>query len=195
MLAAEDPGARRAKADAGRNRAEALFFQERSIMLAHRRSRFESLEKRLALAVTATVTAGDLVVTGDAAGTVAITSTGSGGFTVTDNGAAVATLTGVNRNIKINIDQTAGADNTVTLDLGTQTVNQISANLGNGTNSLSLTGGSASNFRYNGGSGADTVTLTTPVTGEAEVKLGNGTNSLTVNGNVGSLDVRGGSDA
>jgi len=53
-------------------------------MLAHqRRNTFESLEKRLALAVTASVSAGgDLLVSGDADGPVVITSTGNGGFTL-----------------------------------------------------------------------------------------------------------------
>src|SRR6185436_6734386 len=75
------------------------FIRESSTMLAHRRSRFESLEKRLALTVTATVSAGDLVVQGDADGAVAITSVGTGNFEVRDNGVLIAdstTLTGVN---------------------------------------------------------------------------------------------------
>src|SRR6478672_8909237 len=167
-------------------------------MLAHRRSRFESLEKRLALTVTATVSAGDLVVSGDADGAVQITSVGTGNFEVRDNGVLVAnssTLTGVNHDVQIKIDQTAGVDNTVTLDLGTQTVNKVSANLGNGANSFTVTGGNASSLNYQGGSGADTVSLTTPISGNAKVRLGDGANSLTVNGNVGGLDVKGGSDA
>ena len=98
-----------------------------------------------------------------------------------------STLTGVNRNVKIDIDESAGADNTVTLDLGTQAVEKIYADLGDGTNSLSVTGGSAKSFQFDGGSGADTVSLTTPVSGYADVKLGNGDNSLTVNGTVGNL--------
>src|SRR3954464_15691590 len=118
-------------------------------MLAHRRPSFESLEKRLALAVTATVSAGDLVVQGNANGTVEITSVGTGNFEVRDNGVLIAdstTLTGVNDDIQIKIDQTAGANNAVTLDLGTQTVDQISANLGNGANSFSGTGGNANSL-------------------------------------------------
>ena len=113
-----------------------------------------------------------------------------GTFEVRDNGVLIAdstTLTGVNRNVKIDIDESAGADNTVTLDLGTQAVEKIYADLGDGTNSLSVTGGSATSFKYDGGSGADTVSLTTPVSGYADVKLGNGDNSLTVNGTVGNL--------
>ena len=167
-------------------------------MLAHRRSRFESLEKRLALTVTATVSAGDLLVQGDADGAVQITSVGTGNFEVRDNGVLIAdssALTGVNDDIQINLDQSAGADNTVTVDLGTQTVDRISANLGNGTNSFTATGGNATSLNYQGGTGADTVSLTTPISGHAHVRLGNGANSLTVNGNVGNLDVRGGSDA
>src|SRR5436190_7641524 len=112
----------------GPEQREALFITERSIMLATRRSRFESLEKRLALTVTATVSAGDLVVSGDADGAVQITSVGTGTFEVRDNGALIAdssTLTGVNRNVKIDIDPSAGADNKVTLDLGTQAVEKI----------------------------------------------------------------------
>jgi len=167
-------------------------------MLAHRRSRFESLEKRLALAVTATVSAGDLIVQGDAAGPVEITSVGTGNFEVRDNGVLIAdstTLTGVNDDIQIKLDQTAGADNTVTLNLGTQTVDQVSANLGNGANTFAVAGGNAASLNYQGGAGADTVTLTTPFSGNANVRLGNGANSLTVNSNVGNLEVKGGSDA
>ena len=164
-------------------------------MHAHRRSRFESLEKRLALAVTAAVTDGDLVISGDADGAVEIVAVGTGNYEVRDNGVLIAdstTLTGVTDDIKINIDATAGADNTVTLDLTGQTVDQVYANLGNGANSLQVTNGNATSFVYAGGSGADTVELNTPVSGNANVKLGNGDNSLTVNSSVGSLRVRGG---
>ena len=81
-------------------------------MRAHRCSRFESLEQRLALAVTATVTDGDLVVQGDADGAVQIVAVGAGSYEVRDNGALIAdstTLTGANDDIRINIDATAGA--------------------------------------------------------------------------------------
>jgi hypothetical protein len=167
-------------------------------MLAHRKARFESLERRLALAVTAAVVDGDLVVSGDADGDVVITADGSGGFTVTDNGNTIAdntTLTGVNDDIRINIDQSAGADNNVALDLATQTVDQISARLGDGANTFSVTGGGAASLNYNGGSGADDVTLDTPVSGNAHVKLGDGVNSLSVNADVNNLHVKGGADA
>ena len=47
-------------------------------MFTHRRPAFESLEKRLALAVTAAVTNGNLVVSGDADGAVQIVAVSSG---------------------------------------------------------------------------------------------------------------------
>ena len=81
----------------------------------------------------------------------------------------------------------------MTLDLNGQTVSQVSANLGNGANSFTVSNGTAASLVYQGGSGADTVELDTPITGNANVKLGNGDNSLTVNGTLGSLAVRGGS--
>ncbi len=167
-------------------------------MVTHRRSRFESLEKRLALAVTAAVTDRSLVIKGDADGAVQIVAVSSGAYEVHDNGVLIADstmLTGVTKDIKINIDATAAADNTVTLDLNGQTVNQVNANLGNGANSFTVSNGTATSLVYQGGTGADTVELDTPITGNAIVKLGNGDNGLTVNGTLGSLSVRGGSGA
>jgi hypothetical protein len=156
------------------------------------------LEKRLALAVTATVTDGDLVVTGDADGTVEIEAVGAGQYVVRDAGNIIAdetTLTGATDDIRIDIDDTAGADNTVTLDLGTQTVDRIYADLGNGANSLQVSNGTAAGFVYNGGSGNDTVTLGATVTGYALVSLGNGNNGLTVSGTLNNVGVRAGSGA
>ena len=144
-------------------------------MVPHRRSRFESLEKRLALAVTAAVTDGSLIIKGDADGAVQIVAVSAGNYEVRDNGALIAdsttgstTLTDVTKDIKIKIDTTAGADNTVTLDLNGQTVNQVSANLGNGANSFTVSNGTAASLVYQGGSGADTVELDTPITGNAD---------------------------
>jgi hypothetical protein len=167
-------------------------------MHAYRRSRFESLEKRLALAITAAVTDGDLVVSGDADGAVVITVVGAGSYEVHDNGVLIAdstALTGATDDIKIDIDESAGVDNTVTIDLGTQSVDRIYADLGNGTNSFQVTNGTAASLKYAGGSGADTVDLSAAIPGYALVNLGGGDNSLTVNGTVGNLSVRGGSGA
>ena len=69
-------------------------------MVTHRRPRFESLEKRLALAVTAAVTDGSLVIKGDADGEVQIVAVSSGAYEVHDNGVLIAdstTLTGVTK--------------------------------------------------------------------------------------------------
>jgi hypothetical protein len=165
-------------------------------MHATRHPRFESLEKRLALAVTATVTDGDLIVTGDADGAVQITAVGAGQYEVRDDGNLIAdntTLTGATDDIRIDIDDLAGADNMVTLDLGTQTVDRIYAELGNGANSLQVSNGTAASFVYNGGSGNDAVTLGMTVTGYALVSLGNGDNSLTVSGTLNNVGVRAGS--
>ena len=153
-------------------------------MHAHRRSRFESLEKRLALAVTATVTDGDLVVSGDADGAVQITAVGAGHYEVRDNGVLIAdstTLTGVNDDIKIDIDATAGADNTVTLDLTAKRWTSLrrsgqrrefAASYQRHRGELHLRRRHRS--RYGRTLGHDH--------GYAFVKLGNGDNSLTVNG-------------
>jgi len=162
--------------------------------MVSRISRFESLERRLALAVTAAVVDGDLVIDGDADGPVAIAATGGGTYQVTDNGVAIGgMLDGVTNDITIKIDNTADAANTVTLDLTGQTVNNVSADLGNGANSLAVTGGAAASFSYEGGTGADTVTLASTITEETKVNLGSGDNSLAVSGSVGSLSVHGGS--
>ena len=126
-------------------------------MYAHRRSTFEALEPRRALAVSATVTDGDLVITGDADGAVEIVAVGDGSYQVTDNGVLIAdetTLTGVTDDIRIDIDEFAGADNSVLLDLSaqtTQTVDRIYADLGDGDNSLQLVGGIAESLQYRGG--------------------------------------------
>lgn len=167
-------------------------------MRAYRTSRFESLERRLALAVTAAVTDGDLVIQGDADGAVEIVAVGAGSYEVRDNGVLIAdstTLNGVNDDIKINIDASANADNSVTLDLNGQTVDQVSAKLGGGTNSLDVINGTIARFAYRGGSGADSVSLGTTVTAGACISLGNGDNSLTINGSINNLGARGGSGA
>ena len=101
-------------------------------------------------------------------------------YEVRDNGVLIAdstTLTGVTDDIKINIDSTAGAANTVTLDLTGTTVDQVYAKLGNGgpTRSPSPTA-SAASVVYDGGTGADTVTPHDADQRQRNVKLGNGDN-------------------
>jgi hypothetical protein len=170
-------------------------------MFATRRSAFEVLEARRALAVTAAVTDGDLIITGDADGAVEVVAIGDGSYQVTDNGTLIAdetTLTGVTDDIRIDIDDTAGADNSVVVDLSaqtTQSVDRIYADLGNGANTLQLVGGTVTSLDFRGGSGGDAVDIGTEVTGLASVRLGAGENSLAVNAELGHLHVKGGSDA
>jgi hypothetical protein len=167
-------------------------------MLSPRHARFESLESRLALAVTATVVDGDLVVEGDADGTVEIAAVGAGAYQVTDNGVMIAdgmTLQGVTDDIRINIDRSAAADNTVVLNLTDQEVDRVYARLGDGDNSLQLVGGTAASFFYRGGDGADSVDLGTAITSGAWVSLGDGENNFKVSSEVRRIDVKGGDDA
>lgn len=159
-----------------------------------RTPRIESLEHRLALAVTAAVSDGDLIVRGDADGTVEIVAVGAGAYQVTDNGNVIAdgtTLLGVTDDIRIDIDASAAADNTVVLNLVGQTVDRVYADLGDGDNSLQMIGGTAARFVYHGGAGVDNVDLGTAITGSATVRLGAGDNNLTVSGNLGRLSVQG----
>lgn len=159
-----------------------------------RKPRVESLENRLALAVTAAVTDGDLIISGDADGAVEIVAVGTGAYQVTDNGNVIAdgtTLQGVTDDIRINIDESAAADNAVVLKLVDQTVDRVYVDLGNGNNSLQMLGGTAASFVYHGGTGADDVELGTAITGGAAVRLGAGDNSLVVSGELGGLSVLG----
>src|SRR2546423_15839 len=103
--------------------------------------RFERLEGRYCLSVSAVVESGDLVVSGDADGAVEIKAVDATTYEVTDNGAVVATLKNVTDDIRIAIDATAGADNQVTISLAGQAVDRIMANLGDGDNSLLIQGG------------------------------------------------------
>lgn len=164
-----------------------------------RKTRFESLENRRLLAVSASVTAGgDLVVQGDAEGAVQIVAVSPGAYQVTDNGNVVADVTGVTDDIRIALDKTAGAGNQVTVDLtnlGADAVDEVIASLGNGANTFTLMGGSANSLTYKGGRGTDDVTLDTPITESAGVGLGGGDNSLTVNAELGRLSVKSGSGA
>ncbi len=164
-----------------------------------RQAKFESLEDRALLAVTAAVTAGgDLVVQGTADGAVEIAAVSAGAYRVTDNGVVVAdsdVLTGVTDDIRISLADGAAAVDSVSVDLGGQTVDQVEVKLGKGDNSFSLTGGAAESLSYRGGAGADVVQLDASVEDSASLKLGAGDNSVTVTGALGRLDVQAGDGA
>ncbi len=148
--------------------------------------RFESLENRLCLSVSVAVTDGDLVVQGDADGAVEIVAVSDGAFRVTDNGVVIAdetTLQGVTDDVRINLESSiADTNDTVTVDLGTQSVDKVYADLGNGDNSFTLLGGTATGLVYRGGNGADSVSLDATINSRAFVSLGDGDNNLSVAG-------------
>src|SRR5262245_52756575 len=111
--------------------------EEAQTMRCHRTPTFESLESKRCLAVTAAVTAGgDLLVEGTADGAVEIVAVSAGTYRVSDNGVVVAdadVLTGVTDDVRIDLEDAAdGAVNSVTLNLGDQSVDAVYAYLGNG---------------------------------------------------------------
>jgi hypothetical protein len=161
-----------------------------------RRGNFESLESRLCLAVTATVSDGDLLVQGDADGLVEIVAVSNGAYRVTDNGTLIAdetTLQGVTDDIHIKLEATVdGSNDAVAVDLAGQVLDQVYADLGDGDNSFELTGGLANGFVYRGGDGIDSVSVDTTVESRALLFLGDGENDLTVTGQVKYLSIHGG---
>ena len=109
---AANPGQQRLREsdELGPGRGAEPVRSKRRNMRYQRRIVFEPLESRLCLSVSATVSHGDLVVTGDADGAVEITAVGAGGSQVTDNGSVIADgtdLQGVTDDIHIDIDESA----------------------------------------------------------------------------------------
>src|SRR4051794_26654557 len=105
----------------------------RSHMKSRTRLALESLEDRWCPALTATLAAGTLTITGTAADSIQITqdSTTAGTINVLDGSDAVSDspFTGVT-NIRLNLTK---ADDHVTIDLGGQTFSgDVAANLGGG---------------------------------------------------------------
>jgi len=143
----------------------------------------EVLEDRSVPAVTASVVRGSLVVVGDPSApsnlTLTASDTNADGvadtFSVVDGSTAVGTFGGVTRDVVLRLSNN---DDTVSLDLaGVSAPRNVRADLGGGTNSLSITNGTVTgSLSVRGGDGTDTVTLdgTSPVTvnGNAFVNLG-----------------------
>jgi hypothetical protein len=137
----------------------------------------ERLEDRTVPTVTASVTNGSLVIKGDSAAgsTLAITASDvdadgvADTFTVTDGTTAVGTFSGVTKDVVLRL---SANDDAVTIDLkGLTAPRNVVANLGDGTNSLTLDNGTVKgSVSVLGGAGTDTVTL-------------GGTAAVTVDGN------------
>jgi hypothetical protein len=154
--------------------------------------RIECLEDRLLMTVEASLSSdGDLVVQGDANGAVEISVVESGGFQVSDNGVVVATIDGVDDDMRIRI--TGEGDDRVTLNLGAQVVDKVFAALGAGINAFAISGGTIEReLAYRGGSGNDILNIDSTVAGRLFARLGSGDNGLTLAGTLGSVHVDGG---
>ncbi|MCH8043787.1 MAG: hypothetical protein IID44_08710 [Planctomycetes bacterium] len=147
----------------------------------------EQLEKRLLLTVGVALNdAGDLVVDGDASGDVAIVADG-GVYTVSDDDGDQVVDGEVTGSIRIALEgEDDGANDNVTIDLGGGSVQNVSANLGEGDNSLSISNGSVSGrLSYRGGDGSDDVTIDVAIGRGIFARLGGGDNSLTIRDSVG----------
>ncbi len=150
---------------------------------------FERLEDRICLTVSATVTNGHLVITGEPDGAVQINAVAANTFQVVDNGVVVATLGGVTRNIRLSIDQTGPRSNdAVTLNLnGLATPLSVRLDAGDGNNTFTITNGTVTRtLIVIGGTGADTVTIGPAVTiGRHFVaRTFGGNDSVTIQGQV-----------
>ncbi len=150
----------------------------------------ETLEARQLLTVSVAINGSDLSLTGTADGAVEVTATDSAGtFDIYDNGVLVQTATGITGNIKVKLDDASGApDNSLAIDLGAGTVDRVMVDLGDGTNSFTLSDGTvAKSVKYVGGSGNDSVTIadTTAVTQSVFANLGDGDDSLFIDGTIG----------
>jgi hypothetical protein len=106
-------------------------------MFLQNRPKFEFLENRLCLAVTGSVSSGDLVSGVGADSAVEIVAVGEGDIRVTDNGVVVedeTTLQGISDDIQINqIDHETDIKSTKVMvadDLAVQTVDKVYADLG-----------------------------------------------------------------
>ncbi len=151
---------------------------------------FEALENRVYLTVAAELgDDGDLLVGGDADGAVEVLALDAETYQVSDNGVVVDTIEGVTDDIRITLeDQSPGADDQVTVDLAGQSVDRLFADLGDGNNSLTFRGGTATgSLRYEGGDGNDTVNIAKDTIVERSVvaRLQGGDNNLNVDGQIG----------
>lgn len=154
-----------------------------------RRIDCEQLESRRYLSLAATVTEGDLIVTGDANGTVEIRAVEEGKFEILDNGEVVTTVEGITDDIRVSLDSDGTAtDDHLILNLDTQTVDEVFIQLGQGNNTFELQGGVVQgSLRYLGGSGDDTVSISESslIEGRVIAQVKSGDNEVQILGEVG----------
>ena len=147
--------------------------------------RFESLEHRLCLTVSVSVSdGGDLHVEGEADGPVVITATDDQSFSVTDDGVSLGTFNNVTNDIRVDLDRTgSSSDDTVTLNLSGATVDKVYAKLGNGENSLEVNEGTITkSLIFRGGNGDDSLSVSSEVQKAVYAAMGQGDNMTTING-------------
>lgn len=121
--------------------------------------RFEHLENRRLLAVTTEVISGDLAISGAAEGTVEIVSTGEGNFDIMEAGELVASVEGVNDDIRIDLSGSEN-DDEVIMYLDGADIDRVMVNLGDGSNRLAIESGETrGSVQYFGGADDDAFEL------------------------------------
>jgi hypothetical protein len=159
--------------------------------LRPRRLSVEVLEDRCCPSLTVTSLNGNLTISGTAnSGSITVKETSSNTIEVDDGSTPVSTVNNVT-NVTANL---TSANDKVTVNLGGNTLTgNLTTNLSNGTNVVSVVNGTiGGNLNATGGFGNDTVVFgeaadTLTVNGNASFNLGNGANTLvmqngTVNG-------------
>ena len=154
-----------------------------------RRIDCEQLESRRYLSVAATVTEGDLMITGDANGTVEIRAVDEGKYEILDNGEVVTTVEGITDDIRVTLDSDGTAtDDHLILSLDTQAVDDVFIQLGQGNNAFELQGGVIQgSLRYMGGPGDDAVSISADslIEGRVIAQVKSGNNDVQILGEVG----------
>ena len=163
-------------------------LRKETTVKATRRIECEQLEDRRYLSLVASITDGDLLVTGEAHGTVEIRAVDDGKFEIVDGGETVGTVEGVTDDIRIALDAHGNnTDDRVLLKLNGQAVDQVFVQLGNGSNAFELSGGTLRGaLRFLGGTGDDTLTIAEDavIEGRVVAQLKSGDNQMSVSGEV-----------
>ena len=107
----------------------------------NRKSEYGTLENRRCMAVVVGTNDGHMWVEGEADGVVEIYASGEDAFTVTDNGVEIGTYEDVSKNLRVRLDQNGAAqDDVVNIDVLDEAFENISVQLGDGDNHVSVEG-------------------------------------------------------